>query len=217
MSKTKFIVFTLIALLIPAYNSLAQQLEKIPGQDPEVPEGMNSLIYYLDSLYKFGISITGILAIFMIALGAFAYIVTSAGNASKMLDAKEKITNALIGLVIALTAYLFLYVINPDLVGGTLESPGEIMSQMVSGEEDEGGGGDNSYDGVECDNEGSCGRCLNCSDCPNDLFYQDGESYFCGENNAENQEGDEDNNNTENENEDDHGLGDMMPEEEDMQ
>jgi hypothetical protein len=141
MSKTKIILFTLVAILMPFYNSLAQQLEKIPGQDPEVPEGMNPLIYYLDSLYKFGISITGILAIFMIALGAFAYIVTSAGNASKMLDAKEKITNALIGLVIALTAYLFLYVINPDLVGGTLESPGDIMSRMVSDEEDEGNSG----------------------------------------------------------------------------
>jgi hypothetical protein len=171
MSKTKFIVFSLIALLIPLYNSVAQKLGNIPGQ--EDLDGTTSLIDYLNGLYKFGISITAILALFMIALGAFGYIVTSIGNPSKVMDAKEKITNALIGLIIALTAYLFLYVINPDLVTGTLEAPAKIIGDITG--EDE-----NLYDGVECDYEGSCGSCLNCSDCPDDEFYKNGEDYFCG-------------------------------------
>jgi len=120
MLKTKLILFIAVALMIPFWNSLAQTLENIPG---ETSVGDANLIGYLENLYNFGISITGILAIFMIAVGAFAYIVTSAGNPSKMMDAKEKITNALIGLIIALTAYLLLYVINPDLVKGTLNAP----------------------------------------------------------------------------------------------
>ena len=231
MSKTKIILFTGVALLIPFYNSLAQQLEKIPGQDPV---GESDLIGYLDSLYKFGISITGILAIFMIALGAFAYIVTSAGNASKMLDAKEKITNALIGLVIALTAYLFLYVINPDLVGGTLESPGEIMSQMVSGEEEKEGEPVYPEDGARCGvadpDLSNPGYIINsaysdCAGCENGYYITNetatipsAKDAFCGPNPEEvDSKNDTDGSEGATGDGDDHGLGDMMPEEEDMQ
>ena len=120
MLKIKKTFLIIVALFLPIFSVLAQQLEKIPGQ---TSVGDSDLIGYLNNLYKFGISITGILAVFMIAVGAFSYIVTSAGNPSKMSDAKSKITNALIGLTIALTAYLFLYVINPDLVKGTLNAP----------------------------------------------------------------------------------------------
>jgi hypothetical protein len=125
MKKLK-IFFILLAVLLPFYQTFAQQLEKIPGQEPVTDD----LAKFLDNLYKFGISITGILAVFMVALGAFMYIVTSAGNASKMMNAKDMITNALIGLVIALTAYLFLYVINPDLVTGTLTAPDAMLEDL---------------------------------------------------------------------------------------
>lgn len=128
-TKIKAILFGVIALFLPAFNLSAQVLENIPGQ---TSAGSSNLIGYLDNLYKFGISITGILAVFMIALGAFSYIVTSAGNSSKMMNAKEMINNALIGLVIVLTAYLFLYVINPDLVGGTLKAPEEAINGIIS-------------------------------------------------------------------------------------
>jgi hypothetical protein len=177
MSKTKITLFTLVAILMPFYDSLAQQLEKIPGQEPVSD---SDLVGYLDSLYRFGISITGILAVFMIALGAFAYIVTSAGNASKMLDAKEKISNALIGLIIALTAYLFLYVINPDLVRGTLRGPADILNELVYN-----GGGENSsglQPGDKCmiSGGGPGGWTINsgypsCGDCPNGLYDLIGE------------------------------------------
>ena len=129
MSKNKKILFIAIALLLPTFSAFAQTLEQIPGQ---TSVGSTDLMGYLNSLYKFGISITGILAIVMVAVGSFGYIVTSVGNTSKMMDAKEKITNALIGLTIALTAYLFLYVINPDLVSGTLTAPGEMVKDITS-------------------------------------------------------------------------------------
>jgi len=90
--------------------------EKIPGQGD-----ISTLQQYLEGLYKFGIAIVAILAVVMVAVGAFMYIVTAAGNASKMVNAKEIITNALFGLVMALVAWLILFVINPDLVGGTLD------------------------------------------------------------------------------------------------
>ncbi len=89
--------------------------EKIPGQ-----EGVDTLQKYLEGLYKFGISIAAILAVVMVGVGAFIYIVSSAGNVGKMLSAKDIITNALIGLVMVFVAWLILFIINPDLVGNTL-------------------------------------------------------------------------------------------------
>ncbi len=92
--------------------------EKIPGQ-----ENVDDLQSYLEALYRFGIAIVAILAVVMIGIGAFMYIVTAAGNLSKMANAKEIIGNAIFGLVMALLAWLILYIINPDLVGTTLNTP----------------------------------------------------------------------------------------------
>ena len=107
--------------------------EKIPGQ-----EGVNDLQTYLSAIYKFGIAIVALLAVVMIAVGAFMYIVTSAGNASKLANAKEIITSAILGLVMALLAWLILFVINPDLVSGGLNITNFEMTQWVGdGEPDE--------------------------------------------------------------------------------
>ena len=97
--------------------------EKIPGQ-----KQTDNLIDYLNGLYTFGIAIAGILAVVMISLGAFSYIVTSGGNSSKMLDAKDMITEAIFGLILALAAYLLLFVLNPDLIGGTVNAPTNVIN-----------------------------------------------------------------------------------------
>ena len=97
--------------------------EKIPGQ-----ENVDDLQSYLEALYRFGIAIVAILAVVMIGIGAFMYIVTAAGNLSKMANAKEIIGNAIFGLVMALLAWLILYVINPDLVGTTLKMPKKTIN-----------------------------------------------------------------------------------------
>lgn len=116
----RYLVIILMSVLFFGTRSLALaqgyvQKERIPGAEPT-----SNFITYLGDLYKFGISIAAILAIFMIAFGAFVYIVTSAGNSSKMGNAKDMIFNAIYGLIIALIAYLILFVVNPDLVNGTL-------------------------------------------------------------------------------------------------
>ncbi|MEA2006774.1 MAG: hypothetical protein U9O20_01260 [Patescibacteria group bacterium] len=91
--------------------------EPIPGAPRR-----NNFIEYLGDLYGFGIAVAAILAIFMISFGAFVYIVSSAGNSAKMGNAKDMIFNAIYGLIIALIAYLILFVVNPDLVRGTIDS-----------------------------------------------------------------------------------------------
>lgn len=92
-------------------------LEKIPGVS-----GQNlNLASYLSAIYKLAIWIVGLCALFMFLIGAFMYML-SAANTSKMGSAKEIMQDALIGLVLALTSYLLLYVINPDLVNLRLPS-----------------------------------------------------------------------------------------------
>ncbi len=106
--------------------------EKIPGQ-----ENITTLQGYLEGLYKFGIAIVAILAVVMVAVGAFMYIVSSAGNVAKMTNAKDIITNALVGLVMALLAWLILFVINPDLIGTGLNMQGpEYVNWVGDGNPD---------------------------------------------------------------------------------
>jgi len=88
-----------------------KQLEKIPGFE----DSGSDLKSFVESIYKFGIWTVGIAAVLMITIGGFMYL-TSAGNTSKMDVAKKVVTDAIIGLVVALGAYLILYVINPDLI-----------------------------------------------------------------------------------------------------
>jgi len=96
-------------------------LESLPPIGPS--SGSSSdLASYLQWVFAFGVSIAGILAVLMIIIGGIQYI-TAYGNSSKIEDAKNRITQALLGLLLAISAWLILYTINPDLVKGTLNVP----------------------------------------------------------------------------------------------
>lgn len=86
-------------------------LEEIPGSS----ELRGDLGLYIQNLYKFTFWAIGVAALFMLTVGGFLY-VTSAGNTSRIDTAKTIITDSLLGIVVALFAWIFLYVINPDLV-----------------------------------------------------------------------------------------------------
>lgn len=102
---------------VSAADSQYEMFEKIPGQEKEPKD----LLDYLDTIYKFGIAISAILAFVMISVASFVIMVSGAGNASKIGDAKSMVGDAIFGLILALTAYLFLYVINPDLLSANKE------------------------------------------------------------------------------------------------
>ncbi|MDZ7611373.1 MAG: pilin [Candidatus Moranbacteria bacterium] len=119
-------LFSLLGIVLPFLSAQAQTLSQIPGQESTTDD----LIEYLNNFYKFGLSSIAILAVFMIAVGAFTYLVLAVGNPSKMQSAKEKITNALFGLALAFLAYLMLFVINPDLVSGTIAGLSEKTQEI---------------------------------------------------------------------------------------
>ncbi len=88
-----------------------QLLEKIPGQSST----WSDLPSYIKSIINAALILIVLSAVFMVSVGGFLYL-TSAGNTSKADQARKIITDSLIGLGLAMLAYLVLYIINPDLV-----------------------------------------------------------------------------------------------------
>lgn len=76
---------------------------------------------YLARLYQFALMIAGLAGLGAIVLGAIQYIL-SAGNVISQQDAKETITQALMGILLLLGAVLILNTIDPSLVN--LKDPG---------------------------------------------------------------------------------------------
>lgn len=85
--------------------------------DPETKQNLNELVAWG---YYFFITIAGFSAFFTIVTAGFSWM-TSRGSPAAITEAKDKITSAFLGLVIILSAYLILQILNPDLT--TLNLP----------------------------------------------------------------------------------------------
>jgi hypothetical protein len=69
---------------------------------------------YLPGMIKLVIGLAGGLAVVMIVVGGLRYITSATGMGKS--DGKDMIFNAIIGLLLAISAYTILYTINPNLV-----------------------------------------------------------------------------------------------------
>jgi len=104
---------------------------EIPIPTSPVEQGVNTysngvvrdVADYIQVIYNFLISIVGVIAAVMMIIGGFQYL-TSAGDAGKIGAAKKRITDAIIGLVLALSSYALLNTINPALLSFKPLSPG---------------------------------------------------------------------------------------------
>ncbi len=67
---------------------------------------------YIEAIYKLFIGIVGIVAVIMIMVGGFQWLI-AAGSAQKISGAKTTIISAIMGLVLALTSYTIISLINP--------------------------------------------------------------------------------------------------------
>lgn len=125
----RFIIFTILLsayllFLASPVNAVAQ-LATIPGVEYEA--GFQA---YLGSLYTWGISIVGILALVQLIRGGIMFMVS--GAVDQRSAAKGIITDALIGLGLALASYVLLNYINPTLVN---PSPVEITVYICDTDE----------------------------------------------------------------------------------
>ena len=108
-------------------------LESFPGFFTEGTV-MTDLPKMILAIYKFGIWTIGIAGLLMITVGGIMY-AGSAGNTSTATKAKGIITDALIGIAAAMSAYLFLYVINPDLTSLKINfTPASVDVSTFGGE-----------------------------------------------------------------------------------
>ncbi len=69
---------------------------------------------YIKAIYNYSMTIVGILAAVVLMFAGVIWL-TAGGNASRVDDAKKWITASLTGLIIALTSYMILNIVNPDL------------------------------------------------------------------------------------------------------
>lgn len=70
------------------------------------------LAEYISAVYRYGIGIALIIAIIMVMYGGFRYVLGSATE--DVSSGKQIVTDAIIGLVLALSAYLILTTVNPN-------------------------------------------------------------------------------------------------------
>ena len=122
--------------LSPSSNGSAyQNQEVIPGSTGPTAD----FVVYLKQVIGFGYATIGILAMFMLSVGAYQYLM-AAGNLAKVESAKETIGSALLGLVLGLMSFVILWTINPDIVslrginlaGLTASFPSSSTSSMLN-------------------------------------------------------------------------------------
>jgi hypothetical protein len=120
--------------------------EKIPGY-----EQTSDFPTYMKQIVNFFFATIGILAMFMLMIGAYQYLM-AAGNIAKEDSAKTTISSALSGLILGLIAYLLLYTINPDLVAFKLDA----LSTSTSGSSSNSSSGSSNSSTTPSQNAGKC-------------------------------------------------------------
>ena len=95
-------------------------LAELPGIPPINPENPSSLGVYLNAAIPLFIGICAVLAVIMIVIGGIQYMGSEAYSTKGA--AKERMKNAILGLLLALAAALILITINPDILNTDLGS-----------------------------------------------------------------------------------------------
>ncbi len=92
--------------------------------------GRNEFLHlgdFIQYIFRYSIVIAGILATFMMIIAGFQWATSAGGDGIS--EAKQKISNALIGLILAVSSYFILNLINPYLVQLRLPQVWLIKSQ----------------------------------------------------------------------------------------
>lgn len=113
--------------ILPPYQPITPRLQiPIPGlpqlsnvsvftEDGRRVADIPFLAEYLAGLYRFLVGLAGLAATVMIIVGGMRWLL-AAGDTGKIGAAKETITSATVGLIIALGSYIVLFALNPELV-----------------------------------------------------------------------------------------------------
>ena len=121
--------FTLIPGAGGIYTLLAPIGTFFPGGSIDIKGG--GLGGYLNGLYRAGIAIATGLALVMIVVGGLEYVSTDSIQGKS--NGRERIKNAIIGLLLALTSFIILRQINPNLLKSDLNVTATQSTGTVGG------------------------------------------------------------------------------------
>jgi hypothetical protein len=118
--------------VIADQNPIPLQLNApIPGLNLNVVTG-NSFGQYVAGAYRYGISIVAVAATVMFTFGAFLYLLGSA--ITSIQKGKQYMTDAIIGLLIVMSASLIMRTLNPDTVTLSFVQVDALKSMAASNE-----------------------------------------------------------------------------------
>lgn len=112
-------------------------LAPIPGLTQGVDTTSGGLLVFFNNLYKYAIGLSAVLAIIMIIWGGLEY--STQDSVSKKSDGKERILQAIFGLVLVLSPVLVFSIINPSILNLSLNlpelktAPGTVSSGTTGG------------------------------------------------------------------------------------
>lgn len=125
----KLFIFGLLAFLGFAPHVFAQgftALAPIPGlTSPEVTSVINStsLANFFNNLYKYCIGLAATLAVIQIIWSGLDIAIFHKDAVSAIMDSKDKIYNAIYGLILVLSPVLVFSIINPSILNLSLNLP----------------------------------------------------------------------------------------------
>lgn len=123
MKKTIFIACLLLFFAL-APQALAEgfvPLAEIPGLTKGVTADTAGLANFFNNLYKFAVGMAATLAVIMIIWGGLEY--STQDSVSKKSDGKERIFNAIYGLILVLSPVLVFSIINPSILNLSINIP----------------------------------------------------------------------------------------------
>ena len=123
LKKARPWLAVVVVLLVPfstfAGNTVQPLTDLFGGDMIPVPEDAD-FGGFVSGIYNLIIYVAGVLAVLLITYGGVLYL-TSGPNASQVEEGKKYITNALLGLLLALSAWLILNTINPAMLDFDME------------------------------------------------------------------------------------------------
>jgi len=140
-----FLLLLATCYILPAGSTFAQEegaplgtLKGLGAYEPEVEEGISSSGSMLSKILTNVITFLTIVGALMFAIyfitGALSWI-SAGGKAEKVKEAKDKMTNAAIGLIVIVAAYSVIYIVG-KVLGIPILEPGKYLPKLGPGYEE---------------------------------------------------------------------------------
>lgn len=113
---TKKIFFFILSFVVPLSTKAGQEYVTLSKTFPVTidPTDSSGIYNLLNALLTISVGVAAVLAVIILTIGGFKYMTSE--SIFNIGGAKEQITNAIVGLLIVLTAILMLSIINPEIV-----------------------------------------------------------------------------------------------------